>query len=62
MSLEENIKQWVRLDDQLKMVNEKAKDIREQKNNLEENILVYVEKNNLENATAKITGGKLKEN
>ena len=55
MSLEENIKQWVRLDDQLKMVNEKAKDIREQKNNLEENILIYVEKNNLENATAKIT-------
>ena len=44
MSLEENIKQWVRLDDQLKMVNEKAKDIREQKNNLEENILIYVEK------------------
>ena len=60
MSLEENIKQWVRLDDQLKMVNEKAKDIREQKNNLGENILIYVEKNNLENATAKITGGKLK--
>ena len=60
MSLEENIKQWVRLDDQLKMVNEKSKEIREKKNNIEENILVYVEKNNLENATAKITGGKLK--
>ena len=60
MSLEENIKHWVRLDDQLKLVNEKLKEIREQKNNIEENILVYVEKNNLENATAKITGGKLK--
>lgn len=60
MSLEENIKQWVRLDDQLKLVSEKAKEIREQKNNVEENILIYVKKNNLENATAKITGGKLK--
>jgi len=60
MSLEENIKQWVRLDDQLKTVNEKAKEIREHKNKFEENILLYVEKNNLENATAKITGGKLK--
>ena len=60
MSLEENIKHWVRLDDQLKLVNEKAKEIREQKNNFESNILVYVEKNNLENATAKINGGKLK--
>jgi len=60
MSLEENIKHWVRLDDQLKLVNEKAKELREQKNNFESNILVYVEKNNLENATAKINGGKLK--
>lgn len=60
MSLEENIKQWVRLDDQLKIVSEKAKEIRDQKNDIEENILVYVEKNNLQNATAKITGGKLK--
>lgn len=60
MSLEENIKKWVRLDDQLKLVNEKAKEIRENKNNVEESILIYVEKNNLENATAKISGGKLK--
>ena len=60
MSLEENIKQWVRLDDQLKIVNEKTKEIRDQRNDIEENILIYVEKNNLQNATAKITGGRLK--
>jgi hypothetical protein len=60
MSLEENIKQWVRIDDQIKLINDKVKELKDQKNHLEDNILVYVEKNNLENATAKITGGKLK--
>ena len=60
MSLEENIKQWVRVDDQIKSINDKVKELKDQKNRLEDNIIVYVEKNNLDNATAKITGGKLK--
>lgn len=60
MSLEENIKQWVRVDDQIKSISDKVKELKEVKNKLEDNIIVYVEKNNLDNATAKITGGKLK--
>lgn len=59
-NLEVNIKKWVLLDDQIKNVNDKVKELREQKNQLETVILDYVEKNNLENATAKITGGKLR--
>jgi hypothetical protein len=59
-TLEVNIKKWVLLDDQIKNVNDKVKELREQKNQLEAVILDYVEKNNLENATAKISGGKLR--
>lgn len=60
MSFEDNIKKWVLLDNQVKQLNDKAKELKEQKNSIEENILNYVEKNNLNNATAKITGGSLK--
>ena len=41
MSLEEHIKTWVSIDNQLKSVNEKAKLLRESKNNTEEVILDY---------------------
>jgi hypothetical protein len=59
-SFEENIKKWVQLDNQIKLINDKTKEIKDQKNAIEETILSYVEKNNLDNATAKITGGRLK--
>jgi hypothetical protein len=60
MSLEENIKKWVVLDNQLKLIADKSKELREEKNSISDNILTYVETNNLDNVTAKITGGKLK--
>jgi len=60
MSFEDNIKKWVLLDNQVKQLNDKAKELKEQKNSVEDFILTYVENNNLNNATAKITGGSLK--
>lgn len=60
MSLEENIKKWVVIDNQLKLISEKGKELRDEKNSVSDSILTYVETNNLENVTAKITGGKLK--
>jgi|UniRef100_A0A6C0DT11 uncharacterized protein YoxC len=60
MSFEEKIQQWVSLDNQLKILNEKAKEIRDKKNNLSENINHYVETNNLSNAVVQISDGKLK--
>jgi len=60
MSFEDNIKKWVSLDNQVKQLTDKSKELKEQKNNVETNILTYIEKNNLSNATAKITGGSLK--
>ena len=60
MSFEENIKKWVALDNQLKTVNERSKQLRDEKNNLEEGILTYVETNKLSNATVNISDGKLR--
>jgi len=60
MSFEDNIKKWVALDNQIKQINDKTKELKEQKNNVETNILSYVDSNNLNNATARITGGSLK--
>jgi hypothetical protein len=60
MSFEEKIQQWVSLDNQLKILNEKIRDIRDKKNNLGENINHYVQTNNLSNAVVQISDGKLR--
>ncbi len=60
MSFESQIQQWVSLDNQLKQLNEKVKDLRDKRNNLEENITSYASENNLSNVTVKISDGKLK--
>jgi hypothetical protein len=60
MSFEENIKKWVALDNQLKTLTDKTKQVREDKNSLEKGIMTYVETNNLANATVNISDGKLR--
>ena len=60
MSFENQIQQWVSVDNQLKQLNEKVKDLRDKRNNLEENITSYASENNLSNATVKISDGRLK--
>ena len=60
MSFENQIQQWVSLDNQLKQLNEKVQDLRDKRNNLEENITSYASENNLSNATVKISDGRLK--
>jgi TolA-binding protein len=60
MSFENQIQQWVSLDNQLKQINEKVKELRDSRNNLEQNITNYASQNNLSNATIQISGGKLK--
>ena len=57
---QQNIKTWVSLDSQLKILNEKAKDIRNQRNDLTSNIIDFADTNNLASSTIKITDGKLK--
>jgi hypothetical protein len=60
MSFESQIQQWVQLDNQIKQLNEKAKEIREKRNILEQNIVNYASTNNLSNSTVKISDGRLK--
>jgi hypothetical protein len=60
MSFEDKIKKWVHLDNQLKVINDKVKEIKQERDNVEGQIIEYVDTNHLNNATAKITGGKLK--
>lgn len=60
MSFEQNIQQWVSIDNQIKLLNDKIHELREKKQQLCENISEHVENNNLKNATVKISDGKLK--
>jgi len=60
MSFEQNIQQWVSIDNQIKLLTEKIHELREKKHKLGENITNHVEKNNLNNATVQISDGKLR--
>jgi len=59
-SFEENIKQWVSLDNETKILNERLKELRNKKTALLNNINYYVETQNLENAVVNISDGQLK--
>ena len=56
----ENVQKWVLIDNQLKIVNEKTKKMREMKNSLSEDICKYMNDNNLINKKIGITNGELR--
>ena len=60
MSFESEIQQWVSLDNQLKKINETTKDLRQKKNILETSIIEKANTSNLQNATVKISDGRLR--
>ena len=60
MNFENQIQQWVAVDNQLKTLNDKMKVLRETRNTLSSNITSYAEKNKLTNSTVNISDGKLK--
>ena len=60
MSFEGQIQQWVQIDNQLKQINDKAKELREKRNRLEQNITTHAFSNNLSNSTVNISDGKLR--
>jgi hypothetical protein len=60
MSFESSIQQWVSLDNQLKLLNEKIREVRDKKNHLTENLIKYAITNDLTKNTIPITDGKLK--
>jgi len=60
MSFESNIKEWVGYDNQIKELNYKIKSLREKKNNLSNDILIYVNDKEINQSVVKISDGKLK--
>jgi len=59
-NLEKSIQSWVELDNELKKLNDKVKEIRTRKNDIEDKIMVYVENNEMNNNVVNISDGKLK--
>ena len=59
-NLDKSIQNWVELDNELKRLNEKAKDIRTRKNDIENKLMTYVEDNNMNNSVVNISDGKIK--
>jgi hypothetical protein len=60
MSFEQQIQQWVSLDNQMKQLSDKMKELREKKNDLNDVIFRQVETSNLSNSSIQISDGKLK--
>ena len=58
MSFEQQLQQWVAIDDQLKLLNEKTKLLRDNKSKLSQTILYHAQHNNLD--SLKIGSEKIK--
>lgn len=56
----DKLKDWIELDNQALQLKTSMTELNEKKKGLEEDILQYVEQNNLENITVCLTEGKLK--
>ena len=59
-NLDKTIQNWVELDNDLKKLNEKVKETRTRKNDLEDKIMTYVEDNCMNNSVVNIADGKIK--
>jgi hypothetical protein len=60
MSFESQIQQWIAVDNQMKLLNDKMKELRDKKNIITEQINTHVETSQLSNASIKISDGQLK--
>ena len=59
MDLQENIKKWVKLDNNYKILYNQLKDIREEKNNISNNLFEYFTRNNVKPPNINISDGKI---
>jgi hypothetical protein len=60
MNFENQIQNWVSIDNQLRILSEKMKELRDKKNTIGENILEHAKKNNLTKSTIQISDGRLR--
>lgn len=59
MDLQENIKRWVKLDNDSKKLTQSIKELREEKNNITSNLFDYFSNNNMKPPNVNISDGKL---
>jgi hypothetical protein len=60
MNFEHYIQQWVGIDNQMKLLNDKIKELRDKKNNITEQINTHIITSELINTSVKINDGQLK--
>ena len=60
MDFEKEIKEWVQLDNKIKMANQQVKELRDKRTDIGTTILRYVETNQLENRPINISDGQLR--
>jgi HD superfamily phosphohydrolase len=60
MNFEQTIQQWVLLDNQIKIYNEKLKELRDKRDNIEEKLSDHAKNNNLMNSVIKTDDSRLK--
>jgi hypothetical protein len=60
MSFEQNIQQWVSIDNQLKIYNDKIRELREKRSDITETIMEQATDKNLTKSVIQISDGKLK--
>lgn len=60
MSFEKSIQSWVSLDNQLKILNNQTKELREKRNLVSNSIIKYVQTNRLDNSVVEISDGQLR--
>ena len=60
MTFEERIQNWVLTDNQIKLYLERTRELRSQRNDITDSLHQYIKEKDLENATIKITDGRLK--
>jgi len=58
----ENVQKWVYIDNQLKLINEKTRELRNQKSHLYDEIYKYMDENKLLENRIKISDGELRIN
>lgn len=59
-NFEQDVQEWVELDNKLKAYNEQIRQLRQKRSLLSDNITSYIETNGLSNATVNISDGRLR--
>lgn len=60
MVFEESVKRWVGVDNKIRELNEHVRSLREEKNQLTEQLILYASEENITHKTIEITDGTLK--